>query len=645
MQLGTTEQATRDTPFSAREQAIVTAIAAAAMPAHGGLEGGGPATLARLTHFLRDTPRDFADGIRALLWMVELAPLPTRARRFTSLSRDDAESFLDAWVNGRLHLQRSALRALLTPIKYAHFDAPHMFEHVGCRYRVDTVRDEQPRWLGQVVDGRTEGDARDETLELEAEVVVVGTGAGGAAAAYALARRGHAVLLLEEGDYHRRGSFTGRAPDMTKLLYRDMGLTVALGNAGIPVFAGRAVGGSTVINSGTCYRLSERVFTRWRSRYGLGELSSGSMDPYYSEVEEMLGVAPAEFSLTGGVGRVVERGARKLGLLHHKPLSRNAPGCDGQGICCFGCPTGAKRSTDVSYVPAALERGAQLVTAAKVEAVEVVAGRARGVRGTLGSGRKFKVKAAAVVVAGGTLCTPGLLQRSGLSHPMIGKNLSIHPATKVCALFDEVVDQSRGIPQGYCVEDMADQGIMLEGGSTPLDVMSMGVPFVGRRYMDVMADFPHLATFGLMVQDTARGAVRTVGKRLLITYDMNAHDLERMRRGVVEVCKIFRAAGARRVLPFVAGRHEIRDDADLEALATRPLRAGDVEITAYHPLGTARIGTDPERSVCGPDHETHECAGLYVMDGAALPSSLGVNPQMTIMAMALRASERLSATL
>jgi len=474
---------------------------------------------------------------------------------------------------------------------------------------------------------------------------VIGTGAGGAAAAYALARRGHAVLLLEEGDYHRRGSFTGRAPDMTKLLYRDMGLTVALGNAGIPVFAGRAVGGSTVINSGTCYRLSERVFTRWRSRYGLGELSSASMDPYYSEVEEMLGVAPAEFSLTGGVGRVVERGARKLGLLHHKPLTRNAPGCDGQGICCFGCPTGAKRSTDVSYVPAALERGAQLVTAAKVEAVEVVAGRARGVRGTLGSGRKFKVKAAAVIVAGGTLCTPGLLQRSGLSHPMIGKNLSIHPATKVCALFDEVVDQSRGIPQGYCVEDLADQGIMLEGGSTPLDVMSMGVPFVGRRYMDVMADFPHLATFGLMVQDTARGAVRTVGKRLLITYDMNAHDLERMRRGVVEVCKIFRAAGARRVLPFVAGRHEIRDDADLEALATRPLRAGDVEITAYHPLGTARIGTDPERSVCGPDHETHECAGLYVMDGAALPSSLGVNPQMTIMAMALRASERLSATL
>src|SRR5262249_42016975 len=182
----------------------------------------------------------------------------------------------------------------------------------------------------------------------EAEVVIVGTGAGGAAAAYELAKRGHAVLLLEEGYYHKRSTFRGRAPDMTKLMYREQGLTIAWGNVGVPVFAGRAVGGSTVINSGTCYRTTERVFSRWRSQYGLNDFSSELLDEWYQQVESMLQVTPANPDHVGGVGRVVARGAEKMGWKRAAPLRRNAPDCDGQGICCFGCPTGAKRSTDVS---------------------------------------------------------------------------------------------------------------------------------------------------------------------------------------------------------------------------------------------------------------------------------------------------------
>lgn len=636
----------RPLELSEHEKAIVVAIAAAAMPASGHLPAGGRDTLDKLLAFMRGMPKDFLATYRPLLWMVEAASVAARGKPFTRLSREDAESFLDAWSNGGLHLQRSALRAVLTPMKYAHFHDPKLFEQVGCRFELPVVRDEPARFMEQVTDGRTLGDAREPTLELEAEVVVVGTGAGGAAAAYELAKRGHAVLLLEEGDYHRRSTFRGRAPEATKRMYREMGLTIAWGNVGIPVFAGRGVGGTTTINSGTCYRVPERVFARWRERYGLSDYSSDQMSPWYDQVEAMLQVTPALREHLGGVGRVVERGAVALGMKHHGPLRRNAPDCDGQGICCFGCPTGAKRSTDVSYVPEALKRGAQLITGAKVESVEVVAGRARGVRGTLASGRKFKVKAAATVVAGGAFMTPLLLARSGLRHPYLGKNLSIHPATKVLALFDEVVDQSRGIPQGYTIEDLADDGIMLEGGSTPFDVTSTGIPFVGGRFMDIMAKFPHLATFGLMVQDVGRGAVREgPGGRLIIQYNLDQRDLDRLQKGVVRLTELFRAAGARRVFPFVAGSHEIATSADLAALAERKLRPGDIEITAYHPLGTCRVGTDPRTSVLGPDQQTHEVDSLYVMDGSAIPSSLGVNPQLTIMAMALRASERLSARL
>jgi hypothetical protein len=256
------------------------------------------------------------------------------------------------------------------------------------------------------------------------------------------------------------------------------------------------------------------------------------------------------------------------------------------------------------------------------------------------------VRAKAVIVAAGTLYTPSILRASGLKHPWIGKNLSIHPATKVMAAFDDVVDQSRGIPQGYAIEDLAGEGIMLEGGSAPFDVTAIGVPYVGHRFMEVMANFPRMATFGMMVQDVSRGSIHVgPGGKPILKYDLGSYDLARLQKGVVKLSEIFRAAGAKKIYPFVVGSYEVHTQGEIDALARRKLRPGDIEVMGFHPLGTARVGTDTKRSVLSPDHETREVGGLYVMDGAAVPSSLGVNPQMTIMAMSLRACEQLSAKL
>ena len=217
---------------------------------------------------------------------------------------------LEALETSRVSAVRSLLRALLTPLKFAHFDHPSMYAHVGCRYELDAVRDEEPRWLARVTDGR----AVDEDLSLECEVVVIGTGAGGAAAAHELASRGRAVLLLEEGDYHRRASFRANTAWAHREMYRDRGMTIALGNVGIPVFSGRAVGGSTVVNSGTCYRTPERTFALWRARFGLGdEFSSAGLAPFYERVEGMLQVAPATPLQLGEIGPIIARGAEHLG--------------------------------------------------------------------------------------------------------------------------------------------------------------------------------------------------------------------------------------------------------------------------------------------------------------------------------------------
>ncbi|MEO8798314.1 MAG: GMC oxidoreductase, partial [Polyangiaceae bacterium] len=130
-----------------------------------------------------------------------------------------------------------------------------------------------------------------------------------------------------------------------------------------------------------------------------------------------------------------------------------------------------------------------------------------------------------------------------------------------------------------------------------------------------------------------------------ITYDLNDVDTQKMARAASILCEIYLAAGARRVAPMLPGFDEVRTASDIAAMRNHRFSPSDFEITAYHPLGTARIGVDPKTSVCAPDHETHEVEGLFVADGSSVPTALGVNPQMTIMAMALRCAEAIDARL
>jgi choline dehydrogenase-like flavoprotein len=642
--------AQRETPprtpaLGEREQRIVRAIGAALVPEGSVFEPGGEATLQRFERWLHGANAFQMQIVKSLLWAAEIAAVPSTGRVLTALSAERASRFLEDWAASGLHARRVLLRAITSPIKVAHFDDARAFEAVGCKsFHAHALPKAEPvRWMQQVVDGRQ----ADEDIDLECEVVVVGSGAGGAACAYELASRGRAVLIVEEGDFHRREQLAGRTQPMVKKLYRDQGLTIAIGNSGIPVFAGRAVGGTTIINSGTCYRAPERTFRRWRDQLGLAWYSSQTMDPYYARVESMLRVERARFELTGGVGRVIARGAERLGM-HHRPVDRNAPDCDGQGVCCFGCPTGAKRSTDVSYVPAALERGAQLVTAAHVEGIEVVAGRARGITARLGSGKRLRVRADAVVVAGGALMNPLLLRQARVLEgtPAVGKNLTIHPACKTVARFDETIDMASAIPQGYAIEDFAEEGIMFEGGSVPLEVLAISIPWVGRRLVDLLAQYRHLAVFGFMVEDASRGEVRP-GLRgsPLIRYSLSDADVARMQRATAIMCEVYLAAGATRVYPMLPEMEELSTLAEVNRLRTLRLTPSSFDVTAYHPLGTCRMGTDPETSVVGPDFETHEVERLFVADGSVVSGPLGVNPQMTIMAMALKAGESIDARL
>jgi hypothetical protein len=612
------------------------------MPAGKIFHGAGEECVAKVDNFLALSPPAVAKGYRAMLWTLEASAMLHHRRPLERLGDGEVLSLLERWRTGD-YAGRALVRLLATPLKLSHFNDAKLYESVGCKFgSLPVAQPEKPRWLRQV----TAGADLPVDESLECDVVVIGTGAGGAVVARELAEQGHAVVMIEEGHYHQRQDFSGHAVEMQRKLYRDMGATVSLGNVSIPIPIGKAVGGTTVINSGTCYRAPDRIFRHWQKDFGLHDYSPDHMAPYYARVEEVMGVEPAKMKHVGGVGRVVARGCDALGY-KHAPIPRNAPACDGQGVCCFGCPTDAKRSTNVSYVPLALEAGAMLFTGLTADEILVEHGRAAGVVARAG-GKKLTVRARAVVVACGSLLTPLLLQRNkmGDAGHQLGRNLSIHPAIGAMALYDEVVDGSNAIPQGYAIEEFHEEGILFEGAFAPLDIGAASFTLFGPRLTQVLEQYKHMACFGLMIEDTSRGRVRPgPAGRPFITYWLNHHDVARLKRAVEILSRVYFAGGAHTVLPLVNGFDEFHSPADVEKFRRARVTARDFEITAYHPLGTARMGADPRKSVVGPDFQVHDTPGLYVADGSVVPSSPAVNPQLTIMAMATRAAESLGKTL
>jgi hypothetical protein len=237
--------------------------------------------------------------------------------------------------------------------------------------------------------------------------------------------------------------------------------------------------------------------------------------------------------------------------------------------------------------------------------------------------------------------TPLLLEASGIGRAsgQLGRNLSIHPALGVMALFDEKLDGGSAIPQGYAIEQFHDEGILFEGAFAPLDLAAASFTLIGPRFVELVEAYDRIACFGVMIEDVSRGRVRRgPGGRPLITYSLVDHDVARLKRAVEILGRVYFAAGARSVFPLVHGFDELHDEGDLARLRRARLHARDFEISAYHPLGTARMGRDPGRSVVGADHQVHDTPGCYVVDGSVVPSSPAVNPQVTIMALATRAA-------
>ena len=479
----------------------------------------------------------------------------------------------------------------------------------------------------------------------KADVIVVGSGAGGAVVARELARDGRSVIVVEEGGYYTPEEYGAMTPTNTlRRLAREAGLSAAVGIGDTPLIstlAGKCVGGSSVLTGGVCFRIPDEVLHEWSTTLGLGEMTPGALDRYFSQVEEAIHVETVPDHMRSRSTELFVEGAAKMGI-PMKSLRRNTRGCKGASRCNFGCPNGAKMSVDVSFLPAAIRDGAQIFSDALVERIAIGGGRAAGVRGRFldqetGEPRvPFEFSAKVVVVACGSLHTPLLLRRSGLDAHDIGKHLTLHPAYRVSAIFDEYVGGWDGSLQSVYSDHFLSEGITLVGVYSAANVLAAGFPGVGKEHRRIAAQLPNLAVFGGMVHDDGGGRVRQwLSREPLLTYKMSARDRMRMFKGIQILGKMAFAAGAKEVMLPLFGSPSFRKESDLEFLTTSPPSAKRVECMAFHPLGSAKMSASEAAGVVKPTGETWAVDNLYVADGSVLPTSIGVNSQLPIMAVAM----------
>jgi choline dehydrogenase-like flavoprotein len=486
-------------------------------------------------------------------------------------------------------------------------------------------------------------------VEETVDVVVVGSGAGGAAAAAELAEAGLSVVILEEGGLHDTRSFHADAPEMVRRLYRDGGSMPVIGRPNITLVQGRCVGGTTVINGGMCWRAPERVLARWRAESGVADLAPGALEPFFAKVEERLHVAEQDPETIGRDDDLLRIGAERLG---YKVVNnrRNQDRCMGSNNCAFGCPTGGKQSTLVSYLPRAVAAGARILADCRAERIitERGSGRARGVlarmvdpaTGRRGPSVTVRARVATVLAAGATQ-TPLLLLENGLEGKsgFVGRNFSLHPHAKCVGIFDEEVVGWTGVHQAHQVHEFLDDGFNMAVGYVPPAFLAMSLSlYLGDELYEVLANVNRMVVAGFMSEDTTTG---TVGRGLvrgqpLLRYSITAEDVRRLLRGSRIVADILFAAGARQVLTAVHGVPPLRSPDDARALEGRKVHPHDFELLAVHLMGTCRMGVDPRRSVVGPFGEAHHLPGLFIADASVFPSSLGLNPMETIMALATR---------
>jgi choline dehydrogenase-like flavoprotein len=498
--------------------------------------------------------------------------------------------------------------------------------------------------------------------QLECDVVIIGTGAGGGVTAEILAQAGLKLILIEEGPLKSSADFNMREAEAYPQLYQESAARKTKDKA-INILQGRAVGGSTTVNWTSSFKTPEPTLQWWNSHYGLSDYTSESLAPWFAQAQARLAIAPWTVPPNEN-NDILRRGAAQLGI-PAAAIARNVKNCMNLGYCGMGCPVNAKQSMLVTTIPAALERGATLLTRARAwqftidkKQISQLQVQWLDAAGLTASGNTVSIKAKHYVLAGGAINSPGLLIRSRAPDPasLMGKRTFLHPTVVSSATMPNQVNGFSGAPQTIYTDHFLDTqainaglGFKLEAPPIHPLLFASTMHGFGDEHAQRMKTFASTQAIIALMRDgfhpdSTGGSVhlRSDGTPEL-DYPLNNYFFDGARRAFLAMAEIQFAAGAQTVYPV----HEqaqgynswAQAKAAIGALALKPLLT---RVVSAHVMGGCTMSATDTKGLVRPDGQHFHLDNLSIHDGSIFPTSIGANPQLSIYAMASRLASDLA---
>ena len=501
------------------------------------------------------------------------------------------------------------------------------------------------------------------------DVCVIGSGAAGAIIAQKLSAAGKSVVLLEKGGYYDGESMNQRESDMISLLWKNSGANFT-SNLKIAIAQGSCLGGSTVINDAVCFRIPDLVMQQWND---LGvNISKQEWDAALNEVSARINVSKVTNEELNQNAKKLQE-ACSITQVNGKPITQHSvndrncgpswtdnslQSCVQCGFCHLGCHYDTKQSMLVTYIHDALQSNDDFTVYCNCDIQKIIHsnGIASGVEGCFvdnAGNEKYRIRVNAnvVIVSAGAIASSNLLQKSGIANKNIGEGLALHPAPFVMGHFTEKIYGNRGIPMSYtCHEfgvtnNVKKGGFLIESIFLPIFQMALAIPSFGLDHARLMAEYNNYTLAGIMVRDDSVGRiVKTFGDNPQVLYNLTRETLGDMARGMSLLARMWFDVGADYVISSHSDVPEIRSINDIPKLVKAIQDNPDgLRVGSAHPQGGNRMGDDPEKAVVDSDCRTFGFKNLYVCDASVFPTALGVNPQLTIMALAALTADKIIA--
>ncbi len=505
---------------------------------------------------------------------------------------------------------------------------------------------------------------RDPAETVECEVCVIGSGAGGAVVAGTLAERGKHVVLLEEGAHIATAQVTDDEGRMIAATYKEGGLQTTV-DFDMVLLQGQCLGGTTVINNAICFPVRDDVLDEWRD---LGaDLDRNALRASFARMEQEIQAAAypqyAEPALTdiGGENpkRLLDGWTRRAGTQaggrEHGMFVKNKNRCLGCGYCNFGCRFGRKLSMLETYVPKLQGPRAYVIDRCHAVKIERKGRRATAVVCEHRGGKTIRVTADTIVVACGAIGSSVLLMKSGIAvkhrgKDLVGSRFSFNAGTPMFGLFPQPVRAFDGMQMGGYVNstDGGSTGpFLLESHFDPPMSFAASLPGWFETHFDRMRRYPHWASAGVLIRTRPDARVKTSAFERdtfgpVEWKDIAPEDLEKLITGMAEVAANWFAAGADLVLPATFLELGLdrptygaaTPEAIAEVLRGKITKKDDLTLSSAHLQGGNPLSDDDAIGVVDSQFRVKPLDNLYVCDASVFPSSVGVNPQLTIMAMA-----------